>query len=151
MNFDLMNKYLKLLAYLGIGFYAYRYFAKGFVASRILNIKVRNLNLRPISQASIAVELINPSNQILRWNSMSFDVAIDGFSIGSLNYLKSGMINANSSTTINLPIQINPVESLTFIAYLTRQNFKVKTISLKGNVNGEGFVVPINVTQTING
>jgi LEA14-like dessication related protein len=151
MNFELMNKYLKLLAYLGLGYYAYRYLAKGFVASKVLNIKVRNINLRPISQASIAVELINPSNQILRWNSMSFDVAIDGFSIGSLNYLKSGMINANSSTTINLPIQINPVESLTFIAYLTRQNFKVKTISLKGNVNGEGFVVPINVTQTING
>ena len=146
-----MNKYLKLLAYLGLGYYAYRFFAKGFVASKILNIKVRNLNLRPINKASIVVELINPSSQTLRWDSMSFDVSIDDFAIGSLNYLKSGVISANSSTTINLPIQINPVESLTFVAYLAKQNFKVKTISLKGSVNGEGFVIPVSVTQSING
>lgn len=146
-----MNKLIKPFLAIGLGFLAYRYLTKAFVASRVLNMKVRSINLSPISKASVVVELVNPSNTQLSFDSMAFDVSIDGYALGSLNYLKSGIISANSSTTINLPIQINPVESLTFLAYMAKNNFKAKSIELIGNVVGEGFVIPVKVTQNING
>lgn len=145
-----MNKIFKPLAYLAVGYFAWRFLAKGFVATNVLNVKIRSLNLKPIKNASLVVELVNASNQVLRWDSMSFDLTIDGYSVGSLNYLKSGIIAANSSTTINLPIQINPVDSLSFIVHLTKQNFKVKNIGLKGRVNGEGISIPVDINQSIN-
>lgn len=146
-----MKKLITPLLFLGGAFVIWKYFSKGYVATKVLNIKVRGLKLNPISQAGVIVDIVNPSDQSLSFNSMSFDAIIDGYSVGSLNYLKAGTINANASTSITLPIQINPLESATFLAYLVSNKFKVKTISLKGTVNGEGFAIPIDITQSING
>lgn len=144
-----MKKYILYLG-LAAGLWYAMKFGKKAIAGKNLNVKIRTLKLNPISSAAVVVEIINPTNFAISFDSITTDCSIDGNAISTLNYQKNTSVPANSTININLPIQINPLESAMFLATLIKNKFKVKTISLTGTINGEGLNIPINITQTIN-
>jgi LEA14-like dessication related protein len=141
----------KLLPY-GIlavaGYFAWRYFRKG-IAGRLLNVKVRKLNLFPLKSANLEIDVINPTNSSINFDSITLDLSVNGYPISTLNYQKNTTISANGVTTIKLPIVINPLESGQFVFNLLTTKGKIKTIQVKGTINGEGIVIPVDVTNQL--
>jgi len=132
------------LAYLG-----FKYAKKGF-AAKVLNTKIRSIRLNPISKAALIVEIINPSSTPVSFNSITLDLLVDGFALSTLNYQKPTTVDGNNSIQINIPFKINPLEGVQFLAsFLTNKN-KTKIVAVSGSINGEGFVIPVDIKQTIN-
>jgi LEA14-like dessication related protein len=145
--FEIMNNVVKILIGGAIAFYAFRFFKKGS-AARTLNIKLRSVKIRPISQAAIILEVINPNNSSLNLNSITADVLVNNFALSTINYQQPAIIPANGSKTFELRIKINPLEAATFIANLFK-SAKLGTINIKGTVSAEGITAPIDITQNL--
>jgi hypothetical protein len=134
---------LGLLAYFGL-----RFAKKGF-AAKVLNVKIRSIRLQPISKAALIVEVINPSSTNITFDSITLDLLVNGFALSTLNYQKPTQILGNNSVQINIPFKINPLEGVQFLASLLR-NKNQKSIAVSGSINGEGFVIPVDIKQTLN-
>lgn len=134
---------LGVLAYFGL-----RFAKKGF-AAKVLNVKIRSIRLQPISKAALIVEVINPTSTQISFDSITLDLLVNGFALSTLNYQKNTLIGANNSVQINIPFKINPLEGLQFLANLLT-NKNPKTIAVSGSINGEGFVIPVDIKQTLN-
>jgi hypothetical protein len=135
---------LGLLAYFGL-----RFAKKGFTA-KVLNIKIRSIRLQPISKAGLIVEIINPTSTKISFDSITLDLLVNSFPLSTLNYQKNTLIDSNNSVQINIPFKINPLEGIQFLTnFLTTKN-KTKTIAVQGSINGEGFVIPVDIKQTLN-
>ena len=133
-----------LLAYFGI-----KYARKGFGA-KVLNVKIRSIRLQPISKAALIVEIINQSSAAISFNSITLDLLINDFAISTLNYQQNTTIRANDSVQINIPFKINPLEGAQFLADLLLSKNKPKVININGSINGEGFVIPVDIKQSLN-
>jgi hypothetical protein len=131
------------------GYFAWKYFKKG-VASKLLNVKIRRLNLFPLKSANLEVDIINPTNSSINFDSITLDLSVNDFPISTLNYQKNTTISGNGVTTIKMPIVINPLESGQFVFNLLSNKGKVKTIKVNGTINGEGILIPINVVSVLN-
>lgn len=134
---------LGVLAYFGL-----RFAKKGF-AAKVLNVKIRSIRLQPISKAALIIEVINPTSTQISFSSITLDLLVNGFALSTLNYQKNTLIGANNSVQINIPFKINPLEGLQFLANLLK-NKNQKTIAVSGSINGEGFVIPVDIKQTLN-
>jgi LEA14-like dessication related protein len=145
--FEPMNNVVKILIGGAIAFYAFRFFRKGS-AARTLNIKLRSVKLRPISQAAIILEVINPNNSSLNLNSITADVSVNNFALSTINYQQPATIPANGSKTFELRIKINPLEAATFILNLFKSK-NLGNINIKGTVSAEGITAPIDITQKL--
>jgi LEA14-like dessication related protein len=143
-----MKKLLPLLLTAGGLFLAIRYFNKARTA-KILNIKLRNIKLQPISQAAIVLEIINPTNTDISFTSITGDVLINDIAISTLNYQQPTIINANSSKTISLRIKINPLELAKFAATSLLSRTKINMVKFVANVSGEGLNIPVMLEQQI--
>lgn len=142
-----MNKFLSygiigLLAYFG-----FRYAKKGLTA-KVLNTKIRSIRLNPISKAGLIVEIINPTSTEISFTSITLDLLVNGFALSTLNYQKPTTINGNSSVQINIPFKINPLEGVQFLASLFT-NKGQKVVAISGSINGEGFVIPVDIKQSL--
>lgn len=142
-----MKNSIKYLLGGAIAYYAYVYFRKGS-AAKTLNIKLQTLKLKPISEAAVIVEIINPNNASLNINSITADVLVNDYALSTVNYQQPTTIPANSSKTFELRIKINPLDAITFIASLFTSK-KINVISLKGTVSAEGFTAPIDITKNL--
>lgn len=143
-----MNNALKIILGLGIAYGAFRFFRKGQTA-KTLNIKLRSLKLRPISKAAIVLDVINPTNESLRLNSIVADVIVNDFALSTVNYQQATTIPANGSKSFELRIKINPLESAAFLASLLTSSKNLGVVTLRGTVSGEGITAPINITQNL--
>lgn len=143
-----MKKVLPYLIFGVAGYYAWKYFSKG-VAGRLLNVKVRRLNLFPLKSANLEVDIVNPTNSSINFDSITLDLSVNNYPISTLNYQKNTTISGNSVTTIKLPIVINPLESGQFVFNLLSSKGKIKNIRIDGTINGEGIVIPVNVSNQL--
>ncbi len=131
-----------LLAYFGL-----RYAKKGLTA-KVLNTKIRSIRLNPISKAGLIIEIINPSSASISFNSITLDLLVNGFALSTLNYQKPTRIEGNSSVQINIPFKINPLEGVQFLASLFKSKSD-RTVEVSGTINGEGFVIPVSLKQSL--
>lgn len=131
-----------LLAYFGL-----RYAKKGLTA-KVLNTKIRSIRLNPISKAGLIIEIINPSSASISFNSITLDLLVNGFALSTLNYQKPTRIDGNSSVQINIPFKINPLEGVQFLASLFKSKGD-RTVEVSGTINGEGFVIPVSLKQSL--
>lgn len=136
------------LAALGV-FFAIRFFRKAKTA-QTLNVKIRTLKLSPISQASLVLDVINPTDTSISFTSVTGDLLLNSFAVATLNYQKPTTIQSNSSMQIPLRIKINPVEFAQFTADRLLKKNKVTNLKFNGNVSGEGLNIPVNVEQPVN-
>jgi LEA14-like dessication related protein len=142
-----MNKFLSygiigLLAYFGL-----RYAKKGFTA-KVLNTKIRSIRLNPLSKTALIVEIINPTSTAITFNSITLDLVVNGFALSTLNFQKPTRIDGNSSVQINIPFKINPLEGVQFLTSLFRTKGQ-RTVAVTGSINGEGFVIPVDLKQSL--
>jgi LEA14-like dessication related protein len=142
-----MNKILSygiigLLAYFGL-----RYAKKGFTA-KVLNTKIRSIRLNPLSKTALIVEIINPTSTAITFNSITLDLVVNGFALSTLNFQKPTRIDGNSSVQINIPFKINPLEGVQFLTSLFRTKGQ-RTVAVTGSINGEGFVIPVDLKQSL--
>jgi LEA14-like dessication related protein len=141
----------KILPYLiggGLIFAAYKYFYKA-KAAVTLNIKLRTIKLQPLSKAAVSLQIINPTPARINFNSITADLLINDFALSTLNYQKPTVIPANGSITIDLRIQINPLDGLSFVANLLSNKGKLNNIKIAGTVSGEGITAPILIEQPL--
>jgi len=142
-----MKKIFPLILLAG-AYFAFKFARKG-IAAKNLNVKIKTLKLDPISQAAIVLEIINPTNFDISFNSIVCDLKLNGSAISTLSYQKNTTIAGNATITIALPIKLNGFEILLFLKDFISAKGKLKQIALTGAVNGEGFVIPINIEQNI--
>lgn len=143
-----MKKIIPIVLLVG-AYFAFKFAKKG-VAAKNLNVKIRTLKLDPISNAAVVVEIINPTDYSISFNSITLDLEIDSNPISTISIQKTQNIPANKSIEVALPIKLNGFDILLFIKDFISNKGKVKKIALKGTVNGEGFAIPINIEQNIN-
>lgn len=142
----------KFLPYILIaGAYVAYFFTKKGIAAKNLNVKIRSLKLDPISQAAVIIEIINPTNYPISFNSIVCDLKLDGNAVSTLSVQKLTTIAGNKSVEVALPIKLNGFEILMFIKDFITAKGKIKKVALSGSINGEGFIIPVNIEQTING
>ena len=134
---------LGVLAYFG-----FKFAKKGF-AAKVLNVKIRSIRLQPIKKAALIVEVINPSSTEITFDSITLDLLVNGFALSTLNYQQPTRILGNNSVQINIPFKINPIEGAQFLASLFFSKTQ-KTLAVSGSINGEGFVIPVDIKQPIN-
>lgn len=143
-----MKKIIPIVLLVG-AYFAFKFAKKG-VAAKNLNVKIKTLKLDPISNAAVVVEIINPTDYSISFNSIALDLEIDSNPISTISIQKTQNIPANKSVEVALPIKLNGFDILLFIKDFISNKGKVKKIALKGTVNGEGFAIPINIEQNIN-
>lgn len=143
-----MKKFLPILIAAGGLFLAIRYFRKAQTAA-ILNVKIRNLKLQPINQAAIVLEIINPTNTGISFNSITGDLILNDFAVATLNYQQQTTISANTTRSINLRIKLNPVQLAAFTANRIFAKGKLQTMKFTGNISGEGLNIPLNIEQPL--
>jgi LEA14-like dessication related protein len=143
-----MKKILPFILLAG-AYFAFKFAKKG-VAAKNLNVKIRSLKLDPISQAAVIIEIINPTDFDISFNSIVCDLKLDDSAVSTLSIQKNTIIPANKSVEIALPIKLNGFEILLFIKDFLSAKGKIKKVALTGNINGEGFIIPVNIEQTIN-
>jgi LEA14-like dessication related protein len=142
-----MKKVLPFILLAG-AYFAFKFTRKG-IAAKNLNVKIRNLKLSPINQAAVILEIINPTNFDISFNSIVADLSLNGSAVSTLSIQKATTIGGNKSIEIALPIKLNGFEILMFIKDFISAKGKLKQVSLTGSVNGEGFIIPINIEQNI--
>jgi LEA14-like dessication related protein len=128
-------------------YFGVKYFRKG-IASKLLNVKIKGLNLLPLKSANIELNIINPTNGSISFNSLTFDLSINGYPVSTLNYQKFTQIPAFSTITVKLPISINIFDSGQFLISLI-QTKKIKTVGLTGTISGEGLSIPVSIQNNI--
>ena len=148
-NFGFVKKILPYGILALAGYFAWKYFKKG-IAGKLLNVKIRRLNLFPLKSANLEVDIINPTNSSINFDSITLDLSVNDYPISTLNYQKNTTISANGLTSIKMPIVINPLESGQFVFNLLTNKGKVKNIKVNGTINGEGIVIPVSVVSVLN-
>jgi LEA14-like dessication related protein len=143
-----MKKIFPLLLLAG-AYFAFKFGKKG-IAAKNLNVKIRTLKLDPISQAAIVLEIINPTDFDISFNSIVCDLTLDNNAVSTLSVQRLTNIPANNSIEVALPIKLNGFEILLFIKDFIKAKGKVKKVGLIGNINGEGFIIPILIEQNLN-
>ena len=138
---------IKILAATVVGYAAFRFLRKSKTA-KVLNIKLRSIKIRPISQAALILEIINPTNESLNINSIVADVLINDFALSTINYQQATRIPANNSINLELRLKINPIEAAGFLTSLVTSK-KLGVITIRGTVSGEGITAPILLTQNL--
>lgn len=128
--------------------FAVRMFRKAQTA-KILNIKIRNIRLNPISRAAIIVDVINPTDTAIIFTSITGDIVVNEFAIATLNYQKNTTIQANSEIKLDLMIKLNPIQLAQYTASIFTQKSKESKIKFVGNISGEGINIPVDTEQTI--
>jgi LEA14-like dessication related protein len=142
-----MKKVLPFIL-LAAAYFAFKFTRKG-IAAKNLNVKIRNLKLSPINQAAVILEIINPTDFAISFNSIVTDLSLNGNAVSTLSIQKATTIGANKSIEIAMPIKLNGFEILMFIKDFISAKGKLKQVSLTGSINGEGFIIPINIEQNI--
>ena len=143
-----MKKILPFI-FIAAAYFAFK-FTKKTIAAKNLNVKIRTLKLNPISAAAVIVDVINPTNYDISFDSILFDLTIDGNAISTISLQKTQTIKANKSTELNLPIKLNAFDILLFVKKFISDKGKISKIALNGSINGEGFVIPVLIEQNIN-
>lgn len=143
-----MKNYLNIILGAGAVFLAIQYFRKAKAAA-VLNIKLRTIKLQPISNAAIVLEIINPTNSRINFNSIVADLIVNNIALGTVAYQQQTVISANSTINLDLRIKINPLEGLSFIRTLLSNRNKNNSVKIVGTVSGEGVLIPINITQNL--
>lgn len=143
-----MKKALPIILTAAGIFFAIRFFRKAQTAS-VLNIKIRNLRLQPVSRAAIFVEIINPTDTSINFNSVVGDIIVNDFAIGTLNYQQATNIAANSAKTIEMRIKLNPVQLAQLTASVFTNREKEQILKFAGNISGEGINIPVESQQKI--
>jgi len=146
-----MNKRNSIFTILIAGaaaFAAYKFLWKA-KAAKTLNVKLRSIKLKPISEASVIIEIANPTPQDLVLDAVNADLSINNSAISTLNYFKKTTIPANGATSIELRIQLNPLDTAKFAADLLFNKASLNDVTVSGNVSAENLVFPFRITQNL--
>jgi LEA14-like dessication related protein len=119
-------------------------FTRKSIAAKILNVKISNVKLLPIKNASIVLSVINPTNTPISFNSITADILLNGNAFSTINTNKATTISPNSSVNINLPIKINPLEGAKLALDLLKKPAGY-VINIQGTINSESINFPINI------
>jgi hypothetical protein len=141
------NKILLPILGLVAVYFGFKFFKKG-IASKLLNVKIKGLNLLPLKSANIELNIINPTNGSISFNAMVFDLTLNDYPVSTLNYQKLTNIPAFSTITVKLPISINIFDSGQFLINLISTK-KVKSVGLNGTISGEGLSIPVSIKNNI--
>lgn len=149
MNRKINYSYPLIAAIVAYGAYiAYKLYTKKETA-KTLNIKLRSIKLKPISQAAVIIEIANPTNQEINLDAVNADILVNSQAISTLSYFKKTVIPANNSIQINLGIQINPLESVKLLGDLFLNKSGLNNITIQGNASADNFTVPFSITQNL--
>lgn len=142
-----MKKIIPFILLAG-AYFAFKFAKKG-IAAKNLNVKIRSLKLDPISAAGVIVEIINPTDYAISFNSIVLDLIIDNNAISTISLQRSYTIQGNKAIEVVLPVKLNGFEILLFIKDFLTNKGKIKKIALNGSINGEGFIIPVKIEQNI--
>lgn len=142
---------LKKIAPVALGVAAliavFKFTRKG-IAAKTLNVKIANLKLLPVKNASVVLSVINPTSTPINFSSITADVLLNNNAFATLNTNKPTTIQPNSSVNIDLPIKLNPLEGAKLaISLLTKPTGYV--VNIQGTINSDNINFPINVEYTL--
>lgn len=121
-------------------------------AIKALNVNVTKVDFnKQTKNIVVFVRMINPSNASLSVKSIVADVYWKGNAGATIDYRLPFVLKPLEEKIIELPVKLN-LQLVTVISDLLTGKFK-EAISgkfeLKGNVNAEGIVVPLEYTKEI--
>lgn len=142
---------LKKLAPIALGVAAliavFKFTRKG-IAAKTLNVKIANLKLLPVKNASVVLSVINPTSTPINFSSITADVLLNNNAFATLNTNKPTTIQPNSSVNIDLPIKLNPLEGAKLaVSLLTKPTGYI--VNIQGTINSDNINFPINVEYTL--
>lgn len=131
-----MNKGIVLIIAIAGAWYLFR---KGFAANA-LKYNFTGIDFR---NRAVEVELINPTQIALQFNSLVSDISLNGSNVGIVDYRQPTLLQANQALKIKLPIKVNAAG---VVAFLASGLNKIKTIGFNGTINAQGASIPFNTT-----
>lgn len=142
---------LKKIAPIALGVAAliavFKFTRKG-IAAKTLNVKIANLKLLPVKNASVVLSVINPTSTPINFSSITADVLLNNNAFATLNTNKPTTIQPNSSVNIDLPIKLNPLEGAKLaVSLLTKPTGYI--VNIQGTINSDNINFPINVEYTL--
>jgi LEA14-like dessication related protein len=121
-------------------------------AIKSLNVNVTKVDYNKSTRNVVVfVRMINPSNASLRVKSIVADVYWKGSAGATIDYRTPFELKPLEEKTIELPVKLN-LELVSIITDILTGKFKDAIsgkFELKGNVNAEGLVVPLEYTKEI--
>jgi LEA14-like dessication related protein len=132
-----MKNGLLFLALFGVIYFGRKVFSAGRVQYSIIGADLKKQSLR--------IELLNPGNMPLNFESLIAALSINGRQFGTLDFRQRTNLGPTSRTIINIPIRLNPIggaQLLTSILTGSTQ-FKGSTIDIDGTLNAGGLIIPI--------
>lgn len=131
-----------------VAYYVYQ--KKGAVTSLNVNVTKVDFNSKT-KNIVVFLRLINPSNASLKVKSIVADVIWKGSAGATIDYRVPFTLNSLEEKTIELPVKLN-LDLLTIVSSFLTGKIKDAIsgkFELKGNVNAEGLIVPIEYSKDI--
>jgi LEA14-like dessication related protein len=117
-----------------------------------LNVNISKVDFNKQSKKIVVfLRLINPSNASLSIKSIVADVIWKGSAGATIDYRVPFVLKSLEEKTIELPVKLN-LDLLTVVSSFLTGKLKDAVsgkFELKGSVNAEGLVVPINYSKDI--
>jgi LEA14-like dessication related protein len=120
-------------------------------AVKSLNVNVTKIDFNKKDRTFVVfVRLINPANAQITINSIVGDVIWRGTYGATMDYRIETIIPPSGEKTIQIPVKMN-LEFITLLADLVKDKAKILngTFEIKGVVNAEGLVVPLEYKKEI--
>lgn len=130
-----------LLALAAIGVY---YFVSKENAGEKLNVLFKKIG---ISGGSLYCyfNVQNPSSTQINVNSLVGDLAVNGKYLSNISSFDKVAITPNSQVELKVKVSISIIDVIRNISALINSGGKITAI-FKGNVNADGFTIPVNQT-----
>lgn len=144
------NKTGIVLAIGAIGYVLYRTWQKG-TAIKSLNWNFSGIDFNRADKTFVLkLRLVNPANASIRIRSIVADVRWKGTAAAIVDYRNELVLQPNEERTLQLAIRPN-LDLATIISDLISNKTKALNgeMEVKGSINAEGLVVPIEYKQTI--
>lgn len=141
--------YAVLLGGAGL-FLVSRFFLRKGEAIKSLNVNVTGVDFNKSNFSFVVkVRLINPSNAKLTVKSIVADAIWNGTYAATLSYLKPFELKPLEERTIQIPVKANLEWYNIVLDVVTKGKQALNgTFELKGTVNAEGLVVPLEYKNT---
>jgi LEA14-like dessication related protein len=137
---------------LGIGglLLAIRFFVGKTTAAKSLNVNVTGVDFNRSNMSFVVmVRLINPSNSPLQVKSIVADCLWNNIYGATISFLDSFTLKGGEERTIQVPVKANLEWYTIFLDVIKNPKNTVNgTFELKGVVNAEGLVVPLEYKKT---
>lgn len=138
---------LPIAALVAFGLYAQKR-AAGFLNFYIQSVALAFDNLTPVLRLNIVVQ--NPSNEQFIVRSLTGQVYANDNPIGNVSSFVTVYVNPNSQVVLPVYVRLNVVSIVSDLLTLIQGGGGMsQTIKIKGNVNANSLVSPIDLSYKI--